>query len=251
VGRRLRNALRSLGGECYHDWETDVFKELPSLVKSFKEATGKGNTEVRVTRLANIAQATACSAPFCNARKADHERFFKAMPNRGRSISCGSPGRVPTRARMKTSSTMRPALGNETYAGACAANRASSSIRLSISRQAFGILAKLREVDAAMTPALQARVAEVHPELSFFAMGGRPAKHGKRASVGRAERLRILTAAGFPSIPTSVTGAAPDDVLDAVAACWSAQRIHLGTSVGLPEGPVPVDARGLRMEIQR
>lgn len=38
----------------------------------------------------------------------------------------------------------------------------------SLSRQAFEIISKIREVDDLMTPELQTRVFEVHPELSFW-----------------------------------------------------------------------------------
>ncbi|MBA2246507.1 MAG: DUF429 domain-containing protein, partial [Chloroflexia bacterium] len=38
-----------------------------------------------------------------------------------------------------------------------------------ISRQTFGIRPKIAEFDAAMTPELQKRVIEVHPEVSFWA----------------------------------------------------------------------------------
>ena len=43
-----------------------------------------------------------------------------------------------------------------------------------ISRQAFGILPKIRQVDACMTPALQHQVYEAHPELAFRALAGQP-----------------------------------------------------------------------------
>jgi predicted RNase H-like nuclease len=39
-----------------------------------------------------------------------------------------------------------------------------------------------------------------------------------------------------------------DDVLDALAAMWTAERVLAGTAVRLPENP-PVDDVGLRMEM--
>jgi predicted RNase H-like nuclease len=144
---------------------------------------------------------------------------------------------------------VRAALCATTHPTAHAMNRASSPAGIGVTLQAFGILRKLREVDDAMTPALQDRVFEVHPELSFLAMAGRPARHGKKKAAGRSERLALLAAAGFSGVPARVTGAAPDDVLDAVAACWSAERLHLGTAARLPAEQPPRDARGLRMEI--
>jgi predicted RNase H-like nuclease len=41
-----------------------------------------------------------------------------------------------------------------------------------------------------------------------------------------------------------------DDILDAMAACWTAERVRRGVGLRLPEGVV-VDSRGLRMEIVR
>jgi predicted RNase H-like nuclease len=45
-------------------------------------------------------------------------------------------------------------------------------------------------------------------------------------------------------------GVARDDILDAMAACWTAERIVSGEALCLPDDP-PRDARGLRMEILR
>jgi predicted RNase H-like nuclease len=149
---------------------------------------------------------------------------------------------------------VRGALEADTFAQAGSANRASSPLAIGISRQSFGIFEKLREVDAAMSPTRQARVIEVHPELSFFEMlGGKPMGHGKKTLAGRAERLGALTGSGLlgpgASLPV-VPGAKADDVLDALAACWTARRIHGGQAVRVPSTP-PLDARGLRMEIWR
>jgi predicted RNase H-like nuclease len=146
---------------------------------------------------------------------------------------------------------VRAALGATTHARAHAANRASSSADIGVSLQAFGILGKLKEVDDAMTRAMQARVFEVHPELSFLAIGNRPPRHGKRTAAGRVERLALLASVGYSGVLQKVPGAGNDDLLDAAAACWTAERIHLGTATRVPAGRVPVDARGLRMEIWR
>ena len=43
-----------------------------------------------------------------------------------------------------------------------------------VSRQAFGILPKIREVDAAITPAHQRLVYEAHPELAFMRLADAP-----------------------------------------------------------------------------
>src|SRR5207249_103178 len=61
------------------------------------------------------------------------------------------------------------------------------------SRQAFGIFAKIAEVDALMTPADQGRVREGHPEVTFAVMcDGTPMEKRKKSSAGRAARLAAL-----------------------------------------------------------
>ncbi|HEY3110435.1 MAG TPA: DUF429 domain-containing protein, partial [Chloroflexota bacterium] len=117
--------------------------------------------------------------------------------------------------------------------------------------QAFNIFAKIREVDAPMTPELQSRVREVHPELCFAAMRGAPCTHPKKSAAGAAERLAALRAscawlgAGAPRSPP---GAASDDLLDALAVAWTAERIAGGAAETRPAEP-ELDPRGLRMEM--
>jgi predicted RNase H-like nuclease len=149
---------------------------------------------------------------------------------------------------------VRAALSARAYAQALAANRASSTARLGISIECFGLFAKLREVDAALggRPRLARRVREVHPELAFREMAGAPAGlPPKRSAGGRVERLRLLRAA-FPEVREAARrpprGAASDDVIDAHAVCWSAARIARDRAVRLPDRPSR-DGRGLPMAI--
>jgi predicted RNase H-like nuclease len=114
--------------------------------------------------------------------------------------------------------------------------------------QTLNLLARIEDVDRVMTPALQSRVFEVHPELSFAAMGdGRPVLAPKRSAVGSAERRAMLRRAGVV-VPERPAGAAGDDLLDACALSWSARRIADGTAARVPDAPGR-DSRGLRMEI--
>ena len=160
----------------------------------------------------------------------------------------------PCRTSSVFSPPVRSALDAPTYAEALAANRASSHHGLGLSQQCFGIAPKIREVDRAMTPELQARVREVHPEISFQVMNhGAALTHPKRTLEGRAERLELAARGGFAPLLAQVlcaplAGAGPDDLLDACAACWSARRIAEGLGEPLPREP-RLDARGLRMAI--
>jgi predicted RNase H-like nuclease len=142
---------------------------------------------------------------------------------------------------------LRGVLGAETYEDAVTRCRALSG--KAMSRQAFGILSKVDEVDQLVTPVRQRRLVEVHPEVSFAALAGRPMAHNKRTAEGRAERLGVLRAV-FPDVDgvagDPVAGTSPDDVLDAFVVAWSARRWSTGSHVRLGGDE---DRRGLRMEI--
>jgi predicted RNase H-like nuclease len=135
-------------------------------------------------------------------------------------------------------------------------SRVSSPAKIAISWQAFGIVPKIREVDECMTPELQSRVFEAHPELSFAEMnGGTAISIPKREPAGKAERRKLLMEHGFSNIPDRPNGClrrevAGDDILDAYAMLWTAERKFCGQAVRVPESPLK-DAKGLRMEIWR
>ena len=124
---------------------------------------------------------------------------------------------------------------------------------LGLSKQSWNILPKIREVDAALRPADQARIREAHPELIFHHLNGWAALPGKRSREGRAARLKILEAAGLTGIEALIdrfprASAQPDDVIDAAACALAARRMLKGEAVRLPESPLS-DPRGMRMEI--
>jgi predicted RNase H-like nuclease len=129
-----------------------------------------------------------------------------------------------------------------------------------LSLQAFNILPKIREVDRVMTPTLQQRVYEAHPELAFQSLAGHPLQGSKKTVAGRAERLRLLETLSSPLFhdirpafaqalhACKRTDVAPDDILDAYVLVWTARRIWQAQAHRVPRIP-PHDARGLRMEI--
>jgi predicted RNase H-like nuclease len=116
---------------------------------------------------------------------------------------------------------------------------------------------KIRELDAllAANPSLQRRVREVHPELSFWAWDGRRALlYRKKAKEGKAERRGLIEDRYGKQVVIEVRSRYPvaevdhDDIHDAFAALWTAERILAGTAFVVPDTP-QVDAPGLRMEI--
>lgn len=149
----------------------------------------------------------------------------------------------------------RPALAASGYREALALNRKSSITgAIGTPIACFMLFAKMREIDALMTPVLQERVFEVHPELSFLVMNGEaPVIAPKRRPEGAAARRKLLEAAGFPlsrlkppSAPRRLWSS--DDLIDACALAWSARRIRDGEQLTVPRHPRR-DGRGLRMEI--
>ena len=127
----------------------------------------------------------------------------------------------------------------------------------SMSVQAFHLLPKIREVDVLVREGdrgARHRWREVHPEVSFALWnGGRAMAHAKRTPSGREERLALVEArwpGAYRSCRTDLRGCgvAADDLLDAFAAAWSAERRRDGCAIVLPGDP-EVDAYGVRMEI--
>ncbi len=142
---------------------------------------------------------------------------------------------------------VRSVLGATSYAEACALSRRACG--RAVSQQLFHILPKIRAVDMLQSPALQAKLFEMHPELSFAVLAGAPMASNKRTIEGRSQRASTL-AAIFGDVVSLLdpppTGAKADDVLDAMAGAWTARRYAARTHVQLGG---ELDERGLRMEI--
>jgi predicted RNase H-like nuclease len=111
-------------------------------------------------------------------------------------------------------------------------------------------------MDRFITPKLQETVKEVHPEVSFCELnGGRPMKYGKKDALGLSDRRGSLLSVDFErsiwfDCPYPRMRVAPDDIVDACAACWTAARILGGEAICMPASP-QFDTRGLCMQIWR
>ena len=128
-----------------------------------------------------------------------------------------------------------------------------------LSAQSFALMPKVREVRDALKPEVFApesrpRAAEVHPETSFAVLAGRPMSASKKQRAGIDERLEALSDE-FPGIGEAIADASwpgpprpvLDDLLDAVAAAWTARRLAVGTALCLGEGET--DETGYPMNI--
>jgi predicted RNase H-like nuclease len=159
------------------------------------------------------------------------------------------------RARSVFSPPIRRALLCKTYREALASNRDSSIDRVGISVQCFCLFPKIRQVDEWIDTKKQKNVREVHPELCFYEMNGqRSMKHGKKRNEGLRERRELLANRGYQGVIVDTLAnilrkaVAEDDILDACAACWTAERILRREARPIPQNP-PRDRKGLRMEM--
>ena len=141
------------------------------------------------------------------------------------------------------------------YKEACRVNREVTGGK-AISQQSFWIGPKIREVDEAMTRAIERRVYEAHPEVCFAAIAGHPMSNRKSRRLGREERWRHLRKK-FPQLPPEPARPAElgrrcdlVDYIDAIACAWTAARIAADEAVPMPEKALR-DRCGLRMTIWR
>ncbi len=124
-----------------------------------------------------------------------------------------------------------------------------------LTKQSFGIMPKIADVDQHMTPDRQSHIKEVHPEVCFWALNNRrPMSWNKIMPEGSRERWRTLMGilpflSPEPKLPPEIgKGCALDDFIDALAAAWTAICIVHGSGTRIPQEP-KVDQKGLRMEM--
>jgi len=122
-----------------------------------------------------------------------------------------------------------------------------------LNRQSFALLEKICHVDDLITPALQERVREIHPEVSFWALNDKkPMRQNKKTVPGQARRHKLLQEifTDMDSILAQMPlhGYVMDDALDALVAAWTAGQTVIGKAGTLPQKP-EFDSKGLRMEI--
>jgi predicted RNase H-like nuclease len=146
------------------------------------------------------------------------------------------------------------------YRRVCDIARETSDQKRAPSKQLFGILRRIQQIDEILRrePVLRDRVFEVHPEVSFKVMNNDESLPERKKVKGRINpqgmqlRKELLAKEGFPfsfldQIPPQ--GAGHDDFYDACACAWSAKRIVYGTARVFPSHP-PIDGEGLEQAIR-
>ena len=149
----------------------------------------------------------------------------------------------------------REAIYAGSYQEACDINQRLTSKRLSVEN--WNIIPKIREMDCLLSDDASARnrIREIHPELCFWGLAGRPMQHAKKRNEGLSERLQLLQSI-YPQTADIVNHAlstyrrkdvARDDILDALAAAVTG-LMGVDNLVSIPQEP-EFDERGLRMEM--
>lgn len=176
------------------------------------------------------------------------------LPEKGRR-EADLEGRKLLRSRRMSlfMTPVRKAVYATAYAQASELNQKATGKR--ISRQAWNISTKIREVDGFLrqTPKAVEIMHESHPELVFFGLLGEPLDYSKKKRQGITERLRILDRV-YPQALDIYNSAVDiyrrrdvnyDDIVDALGLAVAA---HLGNLRTIPANP-PRDAHDLPMQI--
>lgn len=175
------------------------------------------------------------------------------LPKSGRR-QCDLEARrlLPPRARSRVFMDLRrPLLECADYGEA---NRRARRDGHGLSRQAWNLHPRLREVDAFITPERQERSLEAHPELVFHRLNDWRPVARKKTAEGRDQRLSLLARAGLQQVEDAIPSvprrqAAEDDFLDAAACALAASWFARNQGRQVPAGSGETDSRGLRMEI--
>lgn len=161
----------------------------------------------------------------------------------------------PKRGSSVFPAPIRPAIDAATYQEACERSFAAQGTKLP--KQAWAIYPKIRELDRLLrrSPGLCEKVYEVHPEVCFCAWNGmQPIVEPKKSAEGAAKRRGLIDAHFGARAYETVRAryrrrdVADDDILDAFAALWTAERIAAGQARTLPDTPT-ADSEGLPMRM--
>lgn len=107
-----------------------------------------------------------------------------------------------------------------------------------VSRQALALSSRILEVDALLP---DARLIEVHPELSFASMAGRvlTSKHTAEGLTERIDALRTWRSDIDELLVHRPERVPMNDCLDALACLWTAARFRDGEARGRPPVAAP------------
>jgi predicted RNase H-like nuclease len=144
-------------------------------------------------------------------------------------------GLLPGRASTVFNAPAAAVLEASDYPEANAANRAA--LGLGLSKQAWYLVPKIRDVRDWLASGPDVPVVEAHPEVCFAAMNGGVLVDGKTSAAGETLRRALLAAHGLDVVAERRRGVAVDDILDAAATAWTARRVAGDVAERLPSEP--------------
>ncbi len=169
----------------------------------------------------------------------------------GLSLDGVRPADTLARARLgERRSTFFPTpvhavLEHDSWEAANAASRSASGKGLS--KQAWNLVPKIRELDTTWSEDISGLLLEGHPEVSFAQMAGTPVLSKKATADGQHERIELLIA-NLSRDAGGVVDNCPRswrvDAVDALAIAWTAKRfvngeaLHLGGQIGAKGRPM-------------
>lgn len=217
-----------------------IFEELPSRHLASKTFETIDDLAKHIATLDVIAIDVPIGLTDAGPRRCDQEARKLLGPKRGSSV-------FPA--------PIRAAIDAPTYEEACARSFAAQNKKLP--KQSWGIYPKIRQLDALLRahPELKSRIFEVDPGVSFRAWNDlEPIVEPKKTRAGADIRMALVAKhfgnEAFATIRVRYQrkDVADDDIFDAFAALWTAERIQNGTALVIPENP-PTDAEGLPMRM--
>jgi predicted RNase H-like nuclease len=210
-------------------WQTEVFPNISALWERYREAS-----------LILIDVPIGLKEKGAEERRCDKEARRILGPPRASSVF-----RVPC----------RQAVYAMIYEEAIQMNERQTGTRLS--PMTWGIVPKIREVDKFFDKnqfALSC-IKEIHPEVCFWALAGRPMQHNKKRAEGFDERIKVLQSyhsATEEIVQHSLQNyrrkeVGKDDILDALVAAITA-LVGMNALVSMPGQP-EFDDCGLPMQM--
>lgn len=144
-------------------------------------------------------------------------------------------GLLPGRASTVFNAPAAAVLDAADYPAGNAANRAA--LGLGLSKQAWSLVPKIRDVRDWLLTDPGVPVVEAHPEVCFATMNGGVLVDGKTTVPGESLRRSLLATHGLAVDARRRPGVAVDDVLDAAATAWTARRFADGSAERHPAEP--------------
>ena len=211
------------------------FPKIPDLYSYFCD----GNTHVRI--LVDIPIGLVDSKSNFKRRFCDVEARSLLRPYRQSSV-------FPT--------PCREAIYAKNYEIACDINEEVTGKRLT--KQTWGIVPKIREMNDFLiaTDSAKGKIIEIHPEICFWALAGKPMEYSKKEIEGFNERKKLLQeiCTFTDEIVQNALSkyrrkdVARDDILDALVASVTAKISFQRGLKSIPEIPEK-DSQGLPMQI--